>query len=166
MMYAFITILSAGVLVAVDQLIKLWATANLAPVGAMPLIPGVVELRYVLNEGAAFSMLSGKQGFLIAFTGIALAALLGYMLYKRPARTLEYCSMLFILAGGVGNLIDRILHQKVVDYINLLFMDFAVFNFADILVCVGFGLLILDMILDEVKKDKEKKSEGSEGGTV
>lgn len=163
-MYAFITLLSAAVLVGADQLIKLWATANLAPVGAMPLIPGVVELRYVLNEGAAFSMLSGKQGFLIAFTGIALAALLVYMLYKRPARALEYCSMVLIFAGGVGNLIDRVLHQKVVDYINLLFMDFAVFNFADILVCVGFGLLILDMILDEVKKDK--KSEGGEGGAV
>ena len=51
-------------LVVVDQLIKAWATAVLAPVGTMPLLPGIIQLRYVLNDGAAFSMLAGKQGHL------------------------------------------------------------------------------------------------------
>ena len=58
--------------------------------------------------------------------------------------------LLLVLAGGIGNLIDRALNGVVVDYINLLFMRFAVFNFADICVCVGVGLLILDVLLDSV----------------
>ena len=69
MISALITIVAAALLVVIDQSIKLWATVNLAPVGSMPLIPGVVELRYYLNDGAAFSILQGKQTFLILFTG-------------------------------------------------------------------------------------------------
>ena len=58
-----ISVLLCAVLVVADQLIKAWATAVLAPVGTMPLLPGIIQLRYVLNDGAAFSMLAGKQGF-------------------------------------------------------------------------------------------------------
>lgn len=163
MLYALITLLTTTVLVAVDQGIKFWATMVLEPVESIPLIPGVVELRYVLNEGAAFSMLSGKQGFLITFTGIALLALLIYLLVKRPARRLEYISWLLVLAGGIGNLIDRVLNQVVVDYINLLFMDFAVFNFADILVCVGIGLLLFDLVREEFAKKKPINEDESSG---
>ncbi len=163
MMYALITLLSTAALVAVDQALKYWATVSLAPVGTHPLIPGVVGLRYVLNDGAAFSMLGGKQGFLIAFTGIALAALAAYLFIKRPARRLEHISWIFVLSGGIGNLIDRVLNQVVVDYIDLQFMDFAVFNFADILVCVGIGLLLLDIILEECKRPRSEKKEQDRG---
>lgn len=162
MISALITIVAAALLVVIDQGIKLWATASLAPVGSMPLIPGVVELRYFLNDGAAFSILGGKQSFLIVFTGIALAAILIYLLFKKPARQLEYIAWLLVLSGGVGNLIDRVLNHEVVDYINLLFMNFAVFNFADILVCTGIGLLFLTLILEEVRSRGAKKSAGGE----
>ena len=67
--------------------------------------------------------------------------------WKRAAWTL-------VLGGGVGNLIDRVLNGVVVDYINVLFMRFAIFNFADICVCVGVGLLMLAVLLDSFKKDK------------
>ena len=127
-------------LVAADQGIKLWASSVLQPVTAMPVIPGIVELRFVLNDGMAFSMLSGKQGFLIGVTSLALCVV-AYLLFT---------GLLLVLAGGIGNLIDRALNGVVVDYINLLFMRFAVFNFADICVCVGVGLLILDVLLDSV----------------
>lgn len=165
MIYALITLLSTAILVAIDQGIKFWATMVLEPVGAMPFIPGVMELRYVLNKGAAFSMLAGKQTFLITFTGIALAALLVYLLAKRPTRKIEYFAWILVLSGGIGNFIDRILNQMVVDYLNFLFMDFAVFNFADILVCVGIGLLIIDLLLDEMRK-KHKPNGGNPIGTV
>lgn len=161
-MYALVTLLSTAVLVGVDQGLKYWATLSLAPIGTHPLIPGVVGLRYVLNDGAAFSMLGGKQGFLIAFTGIALIALAAYLFIKRPKK-LEYISWVLVLSGGLGNLIDRVLNQVVVDYIELQFMDFAVFNFADILVCVGIGLLLLDIILEECRKSKREKEEQDRG---
>ena len=100
----------------------------------MDVLPGIVELRYCLNDGMAFSMLAGKQGLLIG--------------------------------GGVGNLIDRVLNGVVVDYINVLFMRFAIFNFADICVCVGVGLLMLAVLLDSFKKDKTAEPKADEDGAA
>ncbi len=116
-------------LIGLDQLTKYLATAFLAPVGVCPFIPGVMELRYVRNEGAAFSLLADAawgRAFLIVVTALALAAL------------------------AVGNLIDRIAHGSVVDFFATTFIDFAVFNVADCFVCVGAGLLALLMLRQEL----------------
>ena len=155
MISALITLTATALLVAVDQGLKAWASANLAPVGSMPLIPGFIELRFHLNSGAAFSVLEGKQLFLILFTGAALLAVAWYLLFKRPKRPVEYIGWLLVLAGGLGNLIDRVLHGEVVDYFNFLFMNFAVFNFADVLITTGIGLLILTLVLDEIVRKKQ-----------
>lgn len=158
MVFGFISIAAAAVLVVIDQLLKSWATAELLPVGAMTLIPHVVELRYSLNEGMAFSLLWGKQGFLIAVTSVALLVLLGYLLLRKMP-VLERIAWTMVLGGGVGNLIDRIVSGQVVDYINFLFMDFAIFNFADICVTVGVALLFVYVLWAELK-DRKKKSSG------
>ena len=71
MAYVVFNLLAAAALIGIDQAIKLWATNVLQPVGAMPLIPHVVELRFMLNQGMAFSLLSGKQLFLIVATSAA-----------------------------------------------------------------------------------------------
>lgn len=158
MLYIITNLAVLAVLVGVDQLIKAWAVQVLAPMQAMPLIPHVVELRFYLNDGMAFSMLSGKQFFLIAVTSIALLAV-AYVLFTRCKNSLLLrSSLLLILSGGIGNLIDRVLNGCVVDYINPLFMNFAVFNFADICVCVGAALLVLYVLLSdsEEKKTNEK----------
>ncbi len=147
MLRKVLSLLAAALLTLADQLIKRWATAVLQPAGALPLLPGVAELRYVVNDGMAFSMLSGRQALLIAATTAILLAVLGWLVFGRPA-PLERAAWVLVLGGGVGNLIDRALHGQVVDYINLLFMRFAVFNFADICVCTGVGLLILGILLD------------------
>lgn len=160
MVFGFISIAAAAVLVVIDQLLKAWATAELLPVGSMTLIPHVVELRYSLNEGMAFSLLWGKQGFLIAVTSVALLVLLGYLLLRKMP-VLERIAWTMVLGGGVGNLIDRIVSGQVVDYINFLFMDFAIFNFADICVTVGVALLFVYVLWAELK-DRKKKSSGEE----
>lgn len=160
MVFGFISIAAAAVLVVIDQLLKSWATAELLPVGSMTLIPHVVELRYSLNEGMAFSLLWGKQGFLIAVTSVALLVLLGYLLLRKMP-VLERIAWTMVLGGGVGNLIDRIVSGQVVDYINFLFMDFAIFNFADICVTVGVALLFVYVLWAELK-DRKKKSSGEE----
>jgi signal peptidase II len=147
-----IDLLCAAALVGIDQLLKAWAVQALAPVGAMPLIPHVIELRFVLNQGMAFSMLSGKQTLLILVTGVVLIGVAWYLLFRCKGRRLLRSALILVLAGGVGNLIDRVLNGEVVDYLNLLFMRFAVFNFADICVCVGVGLLILDILLSEASE--------------
>ncbi len=158
MLYIITNLAVLAVLVGVDQLIKVWAVQVLAPVQAMPLIPHIVELRFYLNDGMAFSMLSGKQFFLIVVTSIALLVV-AYVLFTRCKNSLLLrSSLLLILSGGIGNLIDRVLNGCVVDYINPLFMNFAVFNFADICVCVGAALLVLYVLLSdsEEKKTNEK----------
>ena len=158
MLYIITNLAVLAVLVGVDQLIKAWAVQVLAPVQAMPLIPHIVELRFYLNDGMAFSMLSGKQFFLIVVTSIALLAV-AYVLFAHCKNSLLLrSSLLLILSGGIGNLIDRVLNGCVVDYINPLFINFAVFNFADICVCVGAALLVLYVLLSdsEEKKTNEK----------
>lgn len=142
-----ISLVAAALLVAADQGIKAWATAQLMPVGVMAVLPGIVELRYVLNDGMAFSMLAGKQGILIGVTSLMLIGVLVWLL-RGDVPLLERISWTLVLGGGIGNLIDRVLNGVVVDYINVLFMHFAVFNFADICVCCGVGLLILSILLD------------------
>lgn len=142
-----ISLVAAALLVAADQGIKAWATAQLMPVGVMAVLPGIVELRYVLNDGMAFSMLAGKQGILIGVTSLMLIGVLVWLV-RGDMPLLERLSWTLVLGGGIGNLIDRALNGVVVDYINVLFMHFAVFNFADICVCCGVGLLILSILLD------------------
>lgn len=143
-------LLTAALLVGLDQSVKLWARTVLQPVGAMPLIPHILQLRYLLNTGAAFSMLAGKQGFLTFFTGAVLAAMAGYLILSGPKKRLESAAWLLVLAGGIGNLIDRAARGAVVDLFEPLFIEFAVFNVADIFICTGFGLLLLYYLIEEL----------------
>ena len=78
------------------------------------------------------------------------------LFFRSRGRYLQQAALLLILAGGIGNLIDRVLNGEVVDYINLLFMRFAVFNFADICVCVGVALWVLVIFLEELHEDTKK----------
>lgn len=165
MISGLLSLLGAAVLVVLDQLIKHWATAALLPVGSMEVLPGIVELRYCLNDGMAFSMLAGKQGLLIGVTSVMLVAVL-VMLFVRKMPLAERIAWTLVLGGGVGNLIDRVLNGVVVDYINVLFMHFAIFNFADICVCVGVGLLMLVLLLDSTKKDELAQQKAEDDGTV
>ena len=156
MISGLLSLLGAAVLVVLDQLIKHWATAALLPVGSMEVLPGIVELRYCLNDGMAFSMLAGKQGLLIGVTSVMLVAVL-VMLFVRKMPLAERIAWTLVLGGGVGNLIDRVLNGVVVDYINVLFMHFAIFNFADICVCVGVALWVLVIFLEELHEDSAKE---------
>ena len=153
MIYPLLSLLAAATLAGLDQWIKHWATTALEPVGAMELWPGVVELRYYLNDGMAFSMLAGQRTLLIVVTTVMLAAVTVYLVWKRPP-LVERIAWTMVLGGGVGNLIDRMASGQVVDYINLLFIDFAVFNFADICVTCGIALLFVDILLIETRRRK------------
>ena len=152
-----LTIILAGLLVGLDRWLKVLAVQYLAPIGTKTLLPGVIGLRYIENDGAAFSMLAGRQGLLIAVTGVALAVVAYILLFRRPNGKFEYVALVMVFAGGAGNLIDRIASGFVVDYIEFLFVNFAIFNLADILVCVGFAILAVAVIASEQKNSKMKK---------
>ena len=160
MLVGILSILAAAGLTLVDQLIKLWATVELLPVGSKPFIPHVLELYYLLNDGMSFSMLSGKRTLLVIVTGVMLAVLAGMLLLRKMAR-LERAAWILVVGGGVGNLIDRIRTGVVVDYLNCLFINFPVFNFADVCICVGVGLLVLSLLLDMRREQKAKQQKGS-----
>lgn len=158
MSFVIFNLAAVAALVGIDQAIKLWAVNVLEPVGSMPLIPHIVELRFVLNQGMAFSLLSGKQLFLIVATSAALLLIAYILFFRSRGKRLQQIAMILVLAGGIGNLIDRVLNGEVVDYINLLFMRFAVFNFADICVCVGVALWVLEIFLEESNPEQQDAS--------
>ena len=103
----------------------------------------------VTTYGMAFSLLWGRQEILIAATSIGMLAIAWWLFTHCQNDPVQRWAIVLVLGGGIGNLIDRIAAGRVVDYINLLFMDFAIFNFADICVCVGMALWVLAVILEE-----------------
>lgn len=127
----------AVVLVAIDQLVKYLVLQNIPLGGHVPFIPCLVELSYVQNTGAAFSMFA-EHTWVLALISLALSVLLALAIWKNLFRhPLGKLTLTLLLAGAVGNLIDRAFRGFVVDMFNLLFMNFAVFNVADICVVVG-----------------------------
>ena len=161
-MFQVITILSILALVIGDQLIKLLVIEYLEPMGSLPLIDGFLQLRYAENTGAAFGSFSGYTTALSVFTFVAILGGTIYLLSKKRKFGVEYVCITLIIAGGLGNLIDRVFRGYVVDYIEPLFIDFAIFNFADILVTCSAVVLVIWTIYDvyrECKAEKEPKNE-------
>ena len=133
MIYAII----AAALVAVDQIVKYLVMTRI-PLGEhVPFIPYILDLTYVTNTGAAFSIFS-EHTWALALVSLVMSVLLALALwkglFKHPFGKL---ALTLLLAGAVGNLIDRVFRKFVVDMFNVLFMRFAVFNVADICVVVG-----------------------------
>jgi len=131
-----------ALLVAVDQIVKRWAYVALQPIRHITVIDGVLGWTYLENRGVAFGFFYGGRWFFIIATLILFGMI--YFHYKKlptegPYKILRF-SLVLIVAGGIGNFIDRLFLGFVIDYIHLLFMNFPVFNIADILVSVGAGL--------------------------
>jgi len=127
----------AALLVALDQLVKYLISANIPLGGSVPFLPYIMDLTYVQNTGCAFSLLEEHTWLLTiisAVMSVALAAALAKGFFKHP---LGKIALSLLLAGAVGNLIDRAFYGYVIDMFRTLFMNFAVFNVADICVVVG-----------------------------
>ena len=163
-MRRIITVLSAICLVTVDQLIKLLVIARLKPIGSLGVINGFLRLNCVENTGAAFGSFSSHTAILSVITFLAVIIGLYYLLSGKIKFGLEYVCILAVISGGLGNLIDRVFRGYVVDYIEPLFIDFAVFNFADILVTCGAALLIFWLIKDMVKDSRKTKADKQNEG--
>lgn len=159
----------AVVLIALDQGTKWLAKSSLA-LKPFVLIPGVLELTYTENDGAAWSMFSGKQTFLIIVTSVMLGLVL-FALLKGPWKhPVALVAETLLIAGGVGNLIDRIVREYVVDFIYVKAIDFPVFNVADCCVCIGAFLLAVYVLFLSEKEDSRGNQAitagGDDGGTV
>lgn len=146
-------------IVAFDQLTKYLAGTKLADGKTVQFLPGIVQFRYAENTGMAFSMLSGARWIFILLTVIVCAGVLWYMFSNRCKSLWLYWSLGVVVSGGIGNLIDRVVNGFVVDFIEPVFVDFAVFNIADCAVTCGAVVMIGYLLVDCFKKDKSDSNE-------
>ncbi len=153
-----ITIIIIAFLIAIDQLIKFAVLKHLEPIGSITVIDKVLSLTYVENTGAAFGSFSGYTRVLSVFTALVLIVGLIYLLSGRIQSKVVYWGLTLIISGGAANLIDRVGREFVIDYIDPLFIKFAVFNFADILVTVGAFIVIIYLLYDIIKDSKTDKA--------
>ncbi len=148
--------LIALAIILADQLVKLWTVNNTALGEVFGKIPFIADFMYVQNTGAAFSILSGKVEILGVISVLFCIGVVVYWLLKKHGHPLLCTSVTMMFAGALGNAIDRIFRGFVVDYISLAFMDFPVFNIADIAITVGAVLLVVFvMFFDKGKTENE-----------
>lgn len=148
---------------AVDQLIKIAVlNSSLVSGEVSTVIDGFLQWRYVENTGAAFSLFTGKTALLSVFTAVVLLVGFYLIIAKKIKSKVALVSVVMLMGGGLGNLIDRVFRHFVVDYIEVLFIDFPVFNFADCFVTVGEFLLVGYLVYDIVK-DYKKAGQKADG---
>ena len=145
-------------LIGVDQGIKYLVIEYLKPVEYFNVIDNILRFRYVENTGAVFGSFATHTLFLTVFSIILLGIVIYYLITNRNQSKFVNMCLLLMVSGGVGNIIDRIRLHYVVDYIEPLFIDFAVFNFADCLITVGAFSLIIYLVIDLIKDIKKEKA--------
>ena len=150
--------LFAAAIVAADQYTKYLTVANIPLYADVPFIPGLLQLTYVRNTGAAFSSFEGQQWlFGLIFALFTVAIVYEYVKKSMPFTTLERWLIAAIYAGGLGNMIDRVRLGYVVDMIETTFMEFPVFNVADIFITCGCILMMVHLIFFNKEFWKEEK---------
>ena len=156
--FSFIQLFVAvALLTGFDQLTKLLAVKNLKGKADIPLIPDVLYFQYLENRGAAFGIFQDRKIFLVLLTSLILVGVC-YVLWKIPAdKKYIYLRLLcfLITAGGIGNLIDRVRLDYVIDFIYFAPIDFPVFNVADIYVSVGMVFLFIVVLFYYKDEDFE-----------
>lgn len=159
-----------AILTAIDQLVKHIITGSLALYDSIPVIKDVFEIKYIQNSGSAWGLLSGKTGFLLAITILVL--LIVFYVYHNIAENSRYLPvricLIFLLAGALGNMIDRIVLGYVIDFLYFKLINFPVFNVADMYVTISMIVLLLLVIfkyntddLDVMLGDKVLTEDGS-----
>ena len=145
-------------IVVIDQITKYLTVLYIPAIGVQTFIPGLLQITYVQNTGAAFSSFEGQQ-WLFALIFLIFTVLIVYEYKKKPMgfTTFERWCIAAIYGGGLGNMIDRVRLGDVVDMIETTFMEFPVFNVADCFITCGCVLLMVHLFLFNKEFWKEKK---------
>lgn len=143
-----ITIISIIVIIILDQLSKYWITQNIKINDSYKIINGLLSITNIRNYGAAWSILQGQTIFLFLTSVIALIIFIYYLL-KKINNKIYLFSLSLIIAGTIGNFIDRIKLGYVTDMIQLDFINFPIFNLADTCMVIGILFLILAILKDD-----------------
>lgn len=142
-------------LIAIDQLTKYLAYTNLKDSDPINIIKDVLQFTYLENDGAAWGLFSGKFSMFYVLTVILVIMVI--IVFQRIPFTKRYImldiSLIMLVGGAIGNFIDRIRNQYVIDFIYFKLIDFPVFNLADCFICIAMGLLAI-LILFVYKEDE------------
>ena len=153
--FLFLDLLMIAGLIALDQYTKQWAKVYLKDKPAYNLINGILELNYLENQGAAFGMLPNQKVFFI-FVAFVILFVVGYVLLKVPDQkkyTILHFLFSLIVAGSIGNMIDRVRYDYVVDFIYFVRIDFPIFNVADIYATVSAIVLLFLLLFAYKERD-------------
>ena len=155
MLYASV----AALIVVIDQYVKYWVSNNIGLGGedVRTIIPGILGLVNIRNDGAAFGFLSGGRIWFILIAGVLVVVAIILLATKAIKNPAARWALVMITAGGVGNAIDRVINGYVQDMVKTLFTDFAIFNVADIFITVG-GILFIICIIFGRDPNKEERS--------
>lgn len=142
-------------LVALDQYTKYLAVIHLKDKAAYIIINGILELNYLENKGAAFGMLQNQKAFFI-FVAVVILSVIGYVLVKTPDNKkyrILHLVLSLIAAGAIGNMIDRIRFNYVVDFIYFVLINFPIFNVADMYVTISTAVLVVLLLFVYKEED-------------
>ena len=155
--YIFAVITAVAAL-ALDQFTKYYISNNFVMAETKPLIPHVLGITYVYNTGGAWGMLKDQTWLLLSVTIVIMLVCIALLLKFGVKNKLMFWAITLILSGGVGNMIDRIFRGgKVIDFFDLLFMEYPVFNVADCAIVIGAGMLLLYFLIDMIKESIQKR---------
>jgi signal peptidase II len=157
-----VSILLIIAMVAIDQFTKYMAVQYLKPLGSVEVIPGVLHLTFVENTGAAFGIMRDQRTFFLIVTAAVIIVMAVILVKSRNMSRWLSTSLLFLIGGGLGNFIDRLRIHRVIDFFELRFVNFAVFNIADIFVCCGAAMLFIYVLFGNHFSKKEAQSVGNE----
>ena len=163
-MFQLISILVIALLVFLDRISKIAAVAAFGAGDTKEFLFGLFQFRYTENTGAAFSSFADNKSILIVFTALVIILCLFLLLTKKVKAKIPAVCLVMIVSGGIGNLIDRIAKGYVVDFIEPLFMNFAVFNVADIFITCGAILLMCYEVATLIKEKQAGRSGEKEDG--
>lgn len=152
------SLIVAVLAVALDQVSKYLAVTHLAKIETFPVIENVLHFTYVENRGAAFGMLSNHRWVFMIASVVGIIALILWLILSKTKNRWMQCAIALVIGGGIGNMIDRVRLEYVIDFIDCRFIDFYVFNVADSCVCVGCAMVVLAVIIDEVRERKARKA--------
>lgn len=146
----------AALLVVCDQLVKYWVVSNLSLGEAMNVIPNVFSLTYYQNSGAAWSILQGQMWFFAIVTFVAVPLCIWLLWKNRRGSKFYSLALGLVIAGALGNFIDRMRLGYVVDMFQTDFMNFPIFNVADMCLTIGVAMVFIYALFEERFERKEK----------
>lgn len=151
----------AVIILIIDQIAKYWTNANIIVDTASPIIPGFVQLTNVQNRGAAFGILQDGRWFFIALTVVVAVAAIVLIRKNIIKGKLGRWMLVLVIAGGLGNCIDRLFKGYVTDMFQFQFMNFAIFNVADIFITIGGIIFCLYLVFHREPKEELAQADES-----